>query len=74
MTPGQARRVRAAIRRLIRENGGDHGGGSAVARLLDLTPSAISQIDSEKNAPSFGTAQRVATALGVTVSSLLGET
>jgi transcriptional regulator with XRE-family HTH domain len=51
----------------------DLGGATRAAEALGLTPSAVSQIDSEKNDPSVGTAIAVAKATGVTLSALLGE-
>jgi transcriptional regulator with XRE-family HTH domain len=53
----------------MREKYGDSQ--TACATALGLTQSSISQILSEKNAPSFGTAQAIAKASGIEVSALL---
>jgi transcriptional regulator with XRE-family HTH domain len=59
--------VRAALRSLVKE----HGGPSAVARLLKLSAAAISQITGEKNSPSLETAYRIAEVRGVHVVDVL---
>lgn len=42
----------------------------ALSRLADVTPAAVSQIESGKRVPSVGTALRLAKALGVKVDDL----
>lgn len=70
LAPGQARRVRAAIRTLLRDV--YKGNQTKLADALGLTPPTISQILSEKNNPSFDTASRVARETGQDVGALLG--
>ncbi|XXY23390.1 helix-turn-helix transcriptional regulator [Sorangium sp. So ce216] len=69
LEPEQAQRVREALQELLH---GRHAGNvSALARDLNLSQSAVSQLISKKNAPSFSTAQAVANAVGVPVLELL---
>jgi hypothetical protein len=69
LTPAQARRVRAALVRLI----ADLGSASAAAVKLNLSVAGVTQLRDAKNSPSSNTAIAVARATGTTLSALLGE-
>lgn len=69
LSSGHVRRVRSALRKFVKT----HPSAASAARALGLSPSAISQILSQKNAPSLATAMSLATAQGVALSALLGE-
>ena len=45
---------------------------SALARLLGISQSAISQIESGERSPSYGTLVQLADALGVSLAHLVG--
>ena len=68
-----ARRVepQAALGRAIRELREERGlSQEALAHAADLHPTWVSHLESGRVNPAWGTVQRVAEALGVTVSEL----
>jgi transcriptional regulator with XRE-family HTH domain len=69
LEPEQAQRVLDALNELLRGKFG--GNASALGRELTMSQSAVSQLVSGKNAPSFSTAERVAKVLGKSVLELL---
>lgn len=71
LAPEQARRVLDALQNLLTFRYG--GNASALARDLDISQSAVSQLVSGKNAPSFATAERVAFLVDKPVTALLAE-
>jgi len=68
LNPAEAARVRRVLAELLREQ---NDNCSAAARILGLSPSAVHQLRSKKNQPSYETARKLAKARGVEVSVLL---
>jgi len=71
LRPDQVQRVRSALRQLYRDRYGENA--TAMAAALGRSQSAVSQLLSGKNAPSYETAERVAALKGVHVAELLGD-
>lgn len=69
LSSGHVRRVRSALRRFVK----GHKTQADAARALKVSASALSQLLSNKNAPSLSTAMALAAAQGVALSALLGE-
>jgi transcriptional regulator with XRE-family HTH domain len=71
LEPERAKRVVDALRRLYQERFNENG--TALAKALKRSQSAVSQLFAGRNAPSYETARRVAALIGLSVSELLGE-
>jgi transcriptional regulator with XRE-family HTH domain len=70
LPPEQGKRVLAAMHALLAQENGNRAG---LARRLRLSAPSVSNLFNGKNAPSFDTAVRVASAQGISVTTLLGE-